>query len=912
MGSGASHILFDYQYVNERKTLRQNLIAQFEEDPKNQDLLTKIKLVRDILTQNSHICETAARELEHDEDTAPTNPQSAYNELDRLLTIYETSTILKSVQCRIGPVACPLGHYAGYFDNFDVLAVGKKKLACHICKKIVNDGYHCSYCVYNLCVPCSVIYCTYAHPMKLWTHPESDHYCEICNKQRIHSGYRCIECDIDYCDYCTWKDGRQAVQQIILDRMAKDLEYIEGHQEESETALKTIVEHKRKVAEGSYPTTKHLYEFSLSLHTIKEICEAEVRQTRITRAIIKYRAVLTYGKEYSKTAYEESLIIENYTQDEKERLERLLKIHEDLKSVTYRQARKVACPLGHGCEECIEIPKIYRSRLPDVKKTSRPDVLCRVCRRNAIPGSHCGYCEYDICKPCSVIFCAEGHPMTMWTEPASIETCFLCQKTPIVSGYRCNRCNVDLCDLCTAKEGRQRIRTNWETEMNELLQFMQLNKRDSDIALFYEWRHANQIASIGLLVDYVKELRTAKKKAEKQIQQKTIIDKIKIIRNEIIKYPDLCITATKEATRSDIYVFANRQKAMEELKRLSDLLKTMILAQSPDERAKYGVACPLSHGMIPIELTFSYDDFDQEEGLPTDAVEILDDIEESDKKGVEVSNSLISSDSKVSAKESIAKDEKSARSLRVDLKDIASTSSSPSSDKRKMLVKHDEHSTPLITPWKTSSKKLDNFIERQLSGSSSRPASPTFEVIEKPGSPTSSLPRHTKKKERACRICASTTLNGGHTCTICEYDLCSDCSIVYCRSGHPLKIWTMPEAQSLYCDLCKSAPIISGYRCVTCNIDICDMCTTRESRNAFMLWPRREFHRIMDYLQSMKEQSKIAQLYLEENDSFTSPSSQPAVVKEYLNSMSKLCKKLQEVMEVKRQVEREIENIVYR
>eukprot|EP01040_Poterioochromonas_malhamensis_P021424 gene21424-25846_t len=123
MGSGASHILFDYQYVNERKTLRQNLIAQFEEDPKNQDLLTKIKLVRDILTQNSHICETAARELEHDEDTAPTNPQSAYNELDRLLTIYETSTILKSVQCRIGPVACPLGHYAGYFDNFDVLAV---------------------------------------------------------------------------------------------------------------------------------------------------------------------------------------------------------------------------------------------------------------------------------------------------------------------------------------------------------------------------------------------------------------------------------------------------------------------------------------------------------------------------------------------------------------------------------------------------------------------------------------------------------------------------------------------------------------------------------------------------------------------------------------------------------------------
>lgn len=58
----------------------------------------------------------------------------------------------------------------------------------------------------------------------------------------------------------------------------------------------------------------------------------------------------------------------------------------------------------------------------------------------------------------------------------------------------------------------------------------------------------------------------------------------------------------------------------------------------------------------------------------------------------------------------------------------------------------------------------------------------------------------------------------------------------------------------------------------------------------------------MEYLQSMKDQSRIAQLYLEDND--------PAV-KEYLNSMSKLCKKLQEVVEVKKQVEREIDSIVY-
>jgi hypothetical protein len=979
MGAGASHVIFDYQYQNERKLLRQDLMLQFEIDPKNQNLLVKIKTVRALITQHPHICATAAREAQHDEDAAPTTQQAAFNELDRLLTIYETSTILKSVQCRIGPVACPLGHFAAYYDNFDILKEGKKKPTCNICEKVVQDGYHCSYCMYNLCVMCSGVYCSYGHTMRLWTHPESAHTCFICSKDPIHSGYRCIQCDIDFCDYCTWKEGRKHITNIILDRMAKDLKYIEDHVEESETAMRTIKDHRKKVAgaEDAYPTIKHLYDFSQSLSEIQKICMEEVKQTRITKAILRYRAILSIGKEYSKTARDESLKTENYTQEEKERLESLLAEHERLRSVAYRCQCIVSCPLGHGLQPFEGVPETYTERVRQKKEkaqrkastksqqlvpgtsslslssssslkggggTHRPDILCKICQRNASPGYHCSYCEYDLCNSCASIFCAEGHPMTMWTEPSSLEKCFLCSKEPILMGYRCNRCSVDLCDICTTKEGRNRLRCNWETEMNQLLQFMNLNKRFSDIALFYEWRHANQIVSIGLLVDYVKELRMAKKSALKQIEQKPIIDKIKVLRSEIVKFPDLNATAARELNRSDIFVFKDPGCAIDEMKRLADILKSYIYSQSQENRAECGVACPLAHGMIPITIE---DDDETLEGdfdplFPPSSKAISDSQRKPDENDSNKTPEMLENDKKAKMRALVTKlaqeedegkydnDEEYPESVEKELRAMAA---SASQDRRKNKPKEDP----------SSSSPSWNLSERQLSvhnnpsfkthphtpvkdmllavSSSNKQSSPPPPFLSSPSKSVVTSLVSRRKPKRFCRICASPDLYyGGHTCPICEYDLCADCSTIYCRLGHPLKIWTLPEAKSLYCELCKNSPIISGYRCLTCNIDICDMCTTRDSRNAFMLWPRREFHRIMDYLESTKEQSLVAKLYLQH---FYHSSSgvekgggsgsggggdSAMVIKEYLTSMSKLCRKLQEVTEVKKQVDEELAN----
>ncbi len=150
---------------------------------------------------------------------------------------------------------------------------------------------------------------------------------------------------------------------------------------------------------------------------------------------------------------------------------------------------------------------------------------------------------------------------------------------------------------------------------------------------------------------------------------------------------------------------------------------------------------------------------------------------------------------------------------------------------------------------------------------------------------------------RLCRVCATDELQEGHYCPLCEYDLCADCSVVYCRLGHPLKIWTFPEATTLCCDMCKMAPIQAGYRCVTCDIDVCDMCTTQDSRNAFMLWPRRELGRVLGLIEDLKQDSEIAMSYLRE---------QEGLPKQRLDSMSLLCKKLKEVEAIKAHVDEEI------
>lgn len=963
MGAGASSngSLFERSYHKERAQLRRELMMRFEKDPKNQDILHKIKALRSLIIQHPHICATAAEELRREEagglDIQPTTIQSAFNELDRLFTIYETSTILKSAELRIGNIGCPLGHHAAYFDNFQILTDNyetynrrakdhsdKNKILCNICDKVASSGYHCSYCAYSLCVPCSVVYCCNGHALRLWTHAEAEHTCVVCGDHPVTSGYRCTECiDYDICDYCTWKEGRSKVQQIIHDRIAKDLVFIEESQSESETAFKTLALHRKKVAENLYPTTKHLHTFSVDLHEIKEICRLEVIQTRITRDIQRMRSILVYGKKYCKIAYEESLKEGNFTKEEQNRLQKLCDWNDHLKSFAVRCQHIVSCPVSHAMFPFEGLPEqylkrrevaerdederavaegkmIFRKRSKRHKDVDPFLAICKICDRIASSGYHCDFCEYDLCHVCAKIYCADGHQMLMWTEPYGHERCFLCHSTPLTMGYRCRTCHVDMCDMCTSLEGRNRIRTNWEGEMKELIEFMKGVKRVSDVAMFYQWRHANEIVSLGFLIEYVKELREAKIRAERQIQQKPIIDKIKLLRLEIIKHADLCATAARESNRIENFVFSNKKKANEELIRLADLLRLGIFAQAADRRAEAQIACPLAHAMEPIipkKMDIEDPDvFDEAEAMAMmygdgGSVNIKSN-EDQLKINLTKSTLLEESDGRTSSSGRLSDSEHPESDDEYSAVPVTRTS--------KLIEDNHRHYNASIENAVMPFEKVSDASELNPMNKvhplpSPQPSSDLDLVrtssIKQSKEKVLSLVNHTMNTviaefpghfqpfdNRTCRVCGTKDLYGGMACTYCEYDLCKDCCVVYCRKGHECKIWTLPDAQTMNCELCKKEGITSGYRCIACDIDICDYCTTKDSRNAYLLWPRREFHRIVSHLEKISNESIIAKNYVLHH--------QQEVDKSYLHVMSRLCKKLHEIQQIQAQADEEV------
>ena len=93
MGSGISSL--GYTYQDQRNNLRKELINTFLSSVENADIITKLKILRDLVTIYPEICLTAAAEIDKPFDFSLTNVESAYIELDRLYAIYETSTILK-------------------------------------------------------------------------------------------------------------------------------------------------------------------------------------------------------------------------------------------------------------------------------------------------------------------------------------------------------------------------------------------------------------------------------------------------------------------------------------------------------------------------------------------------------------------------------------------------------------------------------------------------------------------------------------------------------------------------------------------------------------------------------------------------------------------------------------------------
>jgi Zinc finger, ZZ type len=868
MGSGAStqqdghksssSYLFS-TYRSQRVDLRRNLILATIGDPSNRDVLDKISTVRKLLTVHQHICATAAREALNEFDYSPTSTESAWRELERLYAIYETGRILKSAACRIGNNACPIGHYMGPFDKQHPTG---QLPECNICNvKKISSGYHCSYCNYNLCLSCSVIYCDYGHPMVLWTNAESALSCHACKATKISGGYRCLQCDdVDICDMCTYEEGRQLVQDMIHARMASDLKYLEDHVTESATADRVSSTHRAKVANRLYPTTLALYKFSEELKIFKDIAVDEVCLTRRMKEINRLRKLVSVGVEHSATASRESVKDRVYTVKELDialqeinRLTAMVAADEWAKSLRRRCGAVVACPLSHALAKFEGIPEVYR------KEGASLPPYCKVCSRLAPEGYHCSLCEYDLCMTCSVVFCIEGHPMKMWTIPdAAPETmCYICEQTHLTTGYYCTECIINTCDICTARKGRESIREKWVAELNDAIDYMNENHRWSDVAYHYHWRHKSYVVSQGLLCEYVRELRLAKIRATKQVKYRKIIEQIKKARVELEQNPEICEMAMTESLRDRNYYYMSRREATAELKRIQARIQLGNELKFVDVRAKYGIACPIGHGMVPLLLASPTG-----AGADNDASSKNDKFDDDDDLSASRHEDLVAMSL---PPPSVA----GSVPLREDLVPADESSlPSPRSIARSQPYSHSNLRS------KTPKQALHQVVEIDSNGH-------VFKSIKTP-----------------CRVCLCASTRGGHTCLYCNYDICLECSTIYCRVGHPMKLWTMYEAKFLECNVCRSTGITSGYRCLQCDTDICDMCTLKDGRDAMKLWPVIELKKLVTFLESIQHQSHIAKRFFLRYQMDTE--------KRYKRAMSSLCAELAVYQEAKRASEAEI------
>jgi hypothetical protein len=148
MGNGvAQHFSFTYAYQKEH--LNKDLAEHFVDDPKNFQIVHNIYRLKEVLCEKPELCIVARQELAN--TYLPTCMQSAQLEYQRLLSLYEMHLQLRSVLARVSFVACPLGHYCD-----QVKGEGKN---CSVCTKKYDDGYICRFCEYELCEPCSFIYC---------------------------------------------------------------------------------------------------------------------------------------------------------------------------------------------------------------------------------------------------------------------------------------------------------------------------------------------------------------------------------------------------------------------------------------------------------------------------------------------------------------------------------------------------------------------------------------------------------------------------------------------------------------------------------------------------------------------------------------------------------------------------------
>ena len=893
-------------YEKQRRQLRQALILNVIGDPENEDILANIKALRELLIYRDDICATAAREKANKFDHSATSMDAAFRELERLFTVYETGRILKSEKMRSkGKMACPLGHAATYFGSMeehpvsfggekgrDVEGRKVKPVECKICDKKCTKGYNCAYCEYNVCTMCCTVYCEFGHEMKIWTSGESDCSCIICNTHPIYSGYRCVECteEYDICDMCTYREGRQELAKKVMVQMKENLDYMRRHMEESYTANHTITNLKVNIGagEGAFPTIWHLVQFGNELQVLRQTAYLEVIQTRITAEIIRLRELLMIHPDICATAAREVAIAAKYklstaliadpffTVKEVSRLRTLVTNHYRARSSLIRSKGEVACPLGHlafkyGDEQTSSANMLAACQRGHQHPHDAPPPYCKVCERLAVGGYTCTFCEYALCKTCKIVYCSEGHEMIMWTIPeAQGQRCYVCAKQEITQGYHCRKCVVNLCDMCTRKERRLNIRSRWDEELEDLMQYMHDQRYKSDIAKYFHWRSRSQIISLGILCDTVRELRVAKYKAEKQVKFKPLIDRMKLLRADLGVNADLSATANYEVHRNsghDGFFFKNKHEAKDELHRLLAVVREDVEARDEKWRQPAGIACPLGHAMCELR------DISLMPELKTKVVKINADSTSLDgKMGVE--------DAFASAFEQF--NESSTMASGTSVGDLDGSSGEDgensvvlASEERKRSESDNKKSKK-----KSKKKKKDKIalpgmrqvgvkVQREIPLNSGHYQA-WYEEIESRGEQCGGEGAgtvrvvYTDTNSYKCSCCDDQLPFGGHVCPMCEINLCKSCSIVYCQEGHAMKIWTMLEAHQINCVLCNRQRLIMGYHCSTCNFDVCDRCTSKHAREGMIRWPKKEVRKLMTYIESIKLESEVALSVYEE------------------------------------------------
>ena len=951
----------DYQY--QRKHLRKALMYTFLRDPRYTKLLDRVRGFVDIICRNPELCRTAREELARTGQFQPTCVESVFKELERLYGIYETDRMAKSLVSRVGPVACPLGHHAGYFgadayhpelqkrlaraerrpaqsskkiavtlsssskeagggsgsdsdlsrsskssnkgataaasqkgrapgspnaskkkpianpsssskgvgnsvlsDNDSLTTISTKgtlptagasssktkmaimmntserlvadfKVVCRICDQNVRQGYHCTYCDYNVCSKCAPMYCTEGHICKLWTNPEAELACSVCSAGPLMGGYHCNECmDFDLCDMCSYRDPRKYIQSIILKERAELVEWIRSRVNASETAYNAMKYHATDVTDDPCPTTLYHFNSLKYYRDCKKQIEWEVLFDILKQQIKALRQAYLVDMEYCQTVLRNALRPIVFTEDEKVRLEDCIRVFERARSEHERCKTVVGCPLGHAMSSYDRVPDTYRVSpekkiknvldddfdAPEIDEESvaeDPFVGCSLCHRIAHDGYHCSLCEFELCMTCKTMHCDKGHSQGMWTVPeAAGATCHYCGKENITSGYHCNACGTDMCDFCTRVEKRQERKVIIEKEIKAMMEYMIENRRNSDVARFYQWRKLNYVVSEGYLYEYLCEMRTAFYRAKKQVKYKELILEMKQLRKEIIeKLPrHLCKASADEQLEVPLYYFDSKKEAVAERNRLKAILDANLQMKTVRGRSGCVVACPQGHGMIPT-LT-----------RPRLAAE-----DESDSQSVASSESGHSS---------------------------SKGSVSALSSKKSMLAS-------MVKAQEKAKAKLEP-----------RPADPN---------------------ERRCKTCFDNPA-GGNICLLCDYELCKPCSTLNCRAGHECVMWTLPEAYGLTCDVCKYPDLKAGYRCGECKTDMCDSCTQVDSRNSLKLGPRKEVKKLVLQLEMLRERSEIAAFYYSRNVSDKEMS--------YARTMTQLCAELRDLRSAKEQAEMELQH----